>query len=659
MVDQSRVTCRAVLAIVGILAWPVAANAQEVRQAVVIGNSLYPGPAALVNPVNDARAMTASLRDLGFDTKLVEDAHNSDFDDQLAALNDWFTPGGTAIFFYAGHAVQIRGRNYLLPLDVDTTDEETVMQTSMVIDDILGAMENVGVAIIILDACRDNPFTGADEALGAGLAAIEYVPGQTLVAYSTAAQAVASDGTGVNSPYTSALVSVLQQPGLDVFDVFREVRKRVRTATDGLQLPWISGSVEQAIILHRQAASNGPSGTFLAVPDLPAISYWRTIEESRNPDDFAQFLKNFPGHPLTELAQLRLVQLGEINAPATPSVAITAGQSDAIGPSVTACDILASDNEDPWRLATGVRWGLVNTRLALRACGEAVVSQPDEPRFQFMMGRVLDISDRHDEARAFYRVAIEDGYPAAMVNLGYMALEGRGQVKDPETAADLYRQAALLGNPRARVNLGNLYLLGRGVEQSDERARAWTRLAAEVGWANAITSLGDMYRRGQGALEDPAKAAEYYRQAMALGSHDAMSNLARLYLSGKGVEKDTTQALRLFEQAIAAGNRFAPRFLGRMFEIGWGVDRDINKALELYELAANRGFAEGFRAIGEIYLAGEHIESDPAKAFFNLRLASRTGDRQAAALAEPLELTLSGQDIERINAEVDDWVRRH
>lgn len=637
---------------------PSKLHAQETRQAFVIGNNSYPGDAALKNPVNDARAVTETLRDLGFDTQLLEDGTDVELKDQIAKLDQWFEPGGTAVFFYAGHAVQIRGRNYLLPLDVDTSDEAAVMRTSTVIDDIIAAMTNVEYAIIILDACRDNPFTADNEALGSGLASIEYVPGQTLVAYSTAALTTASDGIGVNSPYTSALVSVLQKPDLDIFDIFSQVRQRVRTATDGLQLPWISGSVEEAIVLHKSSGDSSLDGHFVSVPDLPAISYWRTIEDSRNPVDFEAFLASFADHPLTELASLRLAQLQEIGSPITPPVEFDIRSDDDIGSVLTACDVLASDDEDPWRLSPGIRWGLVNTRLALRACGEAVASQPEAPRLQFLMGRVLDISGRYDEARAFYRAAIDDDYPAAMVNLGYMALEGRGQEKDPETAALLYRQAALLGNPRARVNLGNLHLLGKGVEQSDELARAWTRLAAEVGWANAMTSLGDMYRRGRGAEQDYGLAADYYQQAMALGSHDAITNLARMYLSGNGVEKDVNLALRYFDQAVAAGNRFAPRFLGRLYEIGQGVSPDINQAMKLYELAADRGFAEGYRALGEVYARGEMVEADPAKSLLNYKLASRLGDRKAKPLAESLEARMSSEVVVQINSEIEQRLRQ-
>jgi carboxyl-terminal processing protease len=233
-------------------------SAGEKRLALVIGNGSY-RTSPLKNPVNDAHAMATSLRSLGFEVLLKEDAG---LDAMIDALRDFSRRAQDAqvrLFYYAGHGVQVRGRNYLVPVDADIKNEDEVPSRSADVNDLLdrlGQMKN-GLNIVILDACRNNPFTGnpvltADgrvvrsRSLGAqrqGLAQVD-APQGTLVAFATAPGSIAMDGANYrNSLYTKHLLDHIGDPGVPVEQMFKRVRMAVAQETNRQQVPWESSSL--------------------------------------------------------------------------------------------------------------------------------------------------------------------------------------------------------------------------------------------------------------------------------------------------------------------------------------------------------------------------------------------------------------------------------
>ena len=252
--------------------WPAGAQGIDpnLRFAVVIGNAAYPAN-ELANPHNDARAVTGALREVGFKVKRIEDATRADFRLLVEGLPKSLPKGAVVIFYFAGHAIQYQGKNYLLPVDFKLDKAEDLPGTSLELSDALGALQEaqVGMAIVVLDACRDYPFGPLADAFGDGLANVA-TSGETLVAYATAAGQVAQDGTGPNSPYTSALITALELPGRDIYDVFRTVRAKVREATEGQQIPWITGSIESDLVLREPkvpAIASAPDAGRPARPD--------------------------------------------------------------------------------------------------------------------------------------------------------------------------------------------------------------------------------------------------------------------------------------------------------------------------------------------------------------------------------------------------------
>jgi formylglycine-generating enzyme required for sulfatase activity len=223
----------------------IAPAAADKRVALVIGVSAYKEVKPLRNPANDAKLISETLRGLGF--TLVGGGPQLDLDrNSLSKAVESFgreAPGADiALFYYAGHGVQVKGENYLIPVEADLATEADVHTKLLNVQAVLDHMAKARLKVVILDACRNNPFsTRAVRGGQRGLAAVQ-AGGGTLIAYATAPNDVAQDGTGHNSPYTQALAEVIRRPGLKIFDIFDTVGVAVLDATKGEQLPWFSAS---------------------------------------------------------------------------------------------------------------------------------------------------------------------------------------------------------------------------------------------------------------------------------------------------------------------------------------------------------------------------------------------------------------------------------
>ena len=234
----------------------LAAAGEERKAALVIGNAAYK-VGSLKNPVNDAQAVAASLRALGFDVVLRENTSLRDMIEAFRQFSMNARNAGVRLVYYAGHGVQVKGRNYLLPVDTEIRAEDEVPAKSADLNELLDRLgaNRQGINIVILDACRNNPFSGT-EVLGpdgrrlkfrgatpAGLARVE-APLGSMVAFSTAPGGVALDNPGEkNSLYTKHLLAVMRQPGLPIELVFKQVRLGVARDTGRVQVPWESSSL--------------------------------------------------------------------------------------------------------------------------------------------------------------------------------------------------------------------------------------------------------------------------------------------------------------------------------------------------------------------------------------------------------------------------------
>ncbi|MEI6802795.1 MAG: caspase family protein [Burkholderiales bacterium] len=286
-------------------------NAQ--RLALVIGNASYK-EAPLTNPVNDARAIGQALRDSGFTVILRE---NIDQRGMLAALREFgdrLRAGGTGLFYYAGHGMQIKGRNYLIPVGSSIDREDEVAYSAVDAQAVLDKMEAAGnvANIMILDACRNNPFTRSMRSGQAGLAQMD-APVGTLLAYATSPGAVASDGNGANGLYTQHLLNAIAQPGNKVEDVFKQVRANVRRDSQGKQVPWESTSLEGDFYFRGTPAPAKP----VDPAESMEMALWSAVKDSKLALELQVYLNRYPTGKFSSEAMKRLSSLQAASAERT------------------------------------------------------------------------------------------------------------------------------------------------------------------------------------------------------------------------------------------------------------------------------------------------------------------------------------------------------
>lgn len=216
------------------------------RTALVIGNGDYQAVGKLNNAVKDARDVSEALRELGFEVIYGENLTTEKMKRSILEFGEKLTAKkGVGVFYFAGHGVQLKGRNYLIPVEAKTLREQTVEFDAVDVNRVLAEMEAAAnnLNLVILDACRNNPFTRSWRSTAEGLAGIS-APSGTLIAYATAPGEVASDGTGANGLYTSALLKWMREPDMKVEEMFKKVRVEVAQQSQNKQIPWESSSLQ-------------------------------------------------------------------------------------------------------------------------------------------------------------------------------------------------------------------------------------------------------------------------------------------------------------------------------------------------------------------------------------------------------------------------------
>ena len=243
-------------------------TAVEKRIALVIGNSSYPG-APLKNPVNDAKDMAAALRKLGFEVINKTDATQKEMNLAIAQFGDKLRADTVALFFFAGHGMQVKGKNYIIPIDAQITSESTVRAMTVDVDTVMDQLASSPMNIVILDACRNNPFERRFRSVGGGLAQMD-APKGSLIAYATAPGKVAQDGEGRNGLYTQELLKHIQTPGLPLEAVFKRVRNGVMQGSGDAQTPWEASSLTGDFYFrHGKIGQDTQIASITSVPEAP------------------------------------------------------------------------------------------------------------------------------------------------------------------------------------------------------------------------------------------------------------------------------------------------------------------------------------------------------------------------------------------------------
>ena len=224
----------------------------EKRVALVIGNGAYK-ESPLRNPPNDARTISATLQSLGFNVVSKVDANKKEMRDAIQQFGNAIRGSGVGMFYYAGHGIQSNGRNYLIPINASIQSEGDIEDEAVSVDQVLSRMEEAHnrMNIVVLDACRNNPFGGSYRSASRGLSQM-IAPTGTFIAYSTSPGSVAADGDGSNGLYTKELAKQIRAPGVKLEDVFKKVLSGVKSKSGGKQIPWISSSVEGDFYFNKE-----------------------------------------------------------------------------------------------------------------------------------------------------------------------------------------------------------------------------------------------------------------------------------------------------------------------------------------------------------------------------------------------------------------------
>lgn len=530
----------------------------ERKVALVIGNGEYTWKeiSRLPNPSRDAQAMRGKLEALGFEVSLHTDLGAI----ALSRAVDRFVAeaegADVALFFYAGHSYTHNDQNYILPVDIEIWNEDS-LQYAKTLQQVLERIESVATTrLIFFDACRNEldtsrffgqtPSRGDGDTRSRGLSPLTFVDDGTFVAYSTAENEFASDGDGDNSPFTEALVANLDKPNITIKDMMTDVTRHVKDATGGEQIPSTKNNLsihfffnktepeQEPVTSPQQLAKDEAFGNSTQVfergltQQLETLGRSEELESWRAANDSGLYETYYEDYCVDRDGRFCKYALARMNTNNEP--AIQGNKHIA-----TDCDQY-SNPKDPDRIGSGIDDAVLRAspsmrEKAARACRQALQLFPDEPRIMYQFGRILQAQDQYETAAFWYQRAADKNYPISQLALAKLHLRGNGVAKDPAEAIFLLNGAVNANLASAQTLLGVIYATGHGVPANLDRAMGYLRQASDRqdADADALLYLGKLYEEGSGDLpRDIEKAKQYYRQAAAHGSAAAERRLARL-----------------------------------------------------------------------------------------------------------------------------------
>lgn len=597
-----------------ILLIPVSAWAVETRVALVIGNSAYKD-APLSAPTNDVRAMKIALTELGFKVTALENVGRESMRKAIRTFIEELSSSETvSLFYFAGHGLQAKGKNYLIPVDAQVEHEDDIQFQGIDVQYILDKYEEKrnGMNILILDACRSNPFTRRGVRGTSGLAAVDGPPG-TLVAFAAAPGKVAIERTGGNGIYTKNVLANIRQPGLPVEEVFKRVRTGVLSESGGIQVPWENTSLVRDFYFKGAQAGSGfkPANT-----DSEADA-WAQVSDSRNIYDLVGFLRRFPD------SRYRKDLLERVNAilgrmkPAPPAIQLDelpsllnevyAGfqfrllnkySSEYFGlPEKTG--ILVSDVE---RGSAAERAGLIPGDILLRVNGRPINTQEDALALSktILPGELVE----GDFLRNKTEIRLSGIVPRAPIEFLLLSIASDAlRAKRYDRARIFSEYLASIDYANGQSFLGQLYLFGLGVPRNFQAAEHWLAKAATQGKMLAAAFLATIYLNPNSGIRNDTDAFKWAKRSAEAGVPEGATMLSIAFVRGVGTEKNPFEAVRWARIAAEQGQLTAILVLAAAHEAGaGGLSKNIDQAKALYKRAADGGLPqarEALRRLGE------------------------------------------------------------
>lgn len=589
------------------------------RLALVIGIDDYPGnPLSL--PVQDAELVKQELESAGFEVTLVINPTLGEFieaRDTFVRKIDSSGNNVTALFFFAGHAVQFDGHNYLIPAEsrllpppgeaANAPSKAAFIDRAM--DAQLGMLNYLSESqasqvIFVLDACRTNPFNPDHRAGGrpAGLAAMDARPGgaDTFILFAASPGQVAFDGESgaSNSPFTRAFAQAISQPGSSLAAVYRQVNERVRTITDGNQRPY-----QEGVLFNFH---------FVEPLEAPTIASRQNrlletgIEESQYDvirSGYELLRQTLAEKSIDDIKEA--AEAGDAEAQYLLAIAYHRGEE------------VAADLE---------RTGYWLRRSATRGFSRA----------QFAYGQRLywgwgETEPNKIEGFDWWLVAAENGNASAMLEIGKTYLYGREGVPEQNLAKaeEYFNQALSVGAVEAETALGRLYTVKatkaqevgdtEAFKQANEMRLTYFQKAARKGSSAAMYFLAQMYRYGDHVEAEPQKAIEWYKKSVSADNSGAALELAKFYAdeSASGLEEPQPEkAAKYFRIAIELGSETAKIELADLIKNGKieVTPETAQEAIQLYKQAVSDGSLRAAVRLSDVYLKGELVEQDLNKA---------------------------------------------
>ena len=503
----------------------------EKRIALVVGNNAYESVTRLERAVNDAKAVSWTLETLGFQVQLATDLGRRDFIRQLSTFMGRVQPGDVAVLYYAGHGIEIRGVNYILPTDVPPArqgEESLFTGEAIATDKVISDLQDRGAraTVFVLDACRDNPFQVAGtRSLGGARGLAQGAPPEgVFVLYSagvgqSALDRMSNTDPDPNSVFTRVFLKEIRKRDYPLTAVAKSVQVAVRDLSLTIGHTQVPAYYDQIIGQMYLASDGGPAK---GGPNLPAAG----SQPSKPPEVAATTSVPPAARPIFNNRAF-----SEYLGKRTPLGIAAAGWAN---PNAGAnCDRLASYGSDvPDSRAPRVELKNINVKEAVPACIAAILQDPSTPRLRAQMARALLQSPNKTDNVYGVDILLDlarDGYPAAMWRIGISYYSGAVIKEDKRAAASWFRSAADKGLGAAMSDLAYLYETGEGVAKDSREAARWFESAAATGHPSGMRNYALVLDRGEVVGRNAKQAAEYLLNAFRMGSDDARKSLFELH----------------------------------------------------------------------------------------------------------------------------------